>query len=587
VQIIHGFGTSQQVAVGTAVIVTRGRVQLDECPVHTQDPQKETDRLRMALKQSRAQLDHILLEVAGHAPQEHVQILRVHMMLIKDRRWEQQSKKLIEKKGYSAEMAVRQTTLELLSVLQSRDDPYLQQRAIDIEQVNDRILRNLGGVKSIDLSKLPEGAILVSHDLSPAEIVQMDSKQVQGIITDLGGITAHMAIMARAMSIPALVGTGTASQQIRQGDLVILDASTDVAIVSPDPSSLRFFRHKQRLHEAEEKTLAVLRDLPAVTSDGAEIELLANLELPQEQRRMAHYGVTSVGLYRTEYLYTDTSVPSEEEHFRVYRQLLHACAPHPVTIRTSDLGSDKVAPLLDIEVEKNPALGFRGIRCCLAHRELFTPQLRALLRAAAHGHLRILLPMITSAQEVQEVRELLNTVAVDLTAAGIRHGTDVEVGAMIEVPSAVFTCDMIAKEVDFLSIGTNDLVQYMVAADRNNEHVAYLTDPLQPAVLRAIREVVRRGEKEGIPVEVCGEMGGSAFYVPLLMGLGVRAFSMTSHKVPHVKRVVRAIPMAAATRLAQGALRLSDPRVIRDRLEQFCLEYAPEEFATRKFAQAT
>ena len=586
-QIVRGFGTSQQVAVGTAVIVTRGRVQLDECPVHTQDPKREIERLRAALKQSRAQLDHILLEVAGHAPQEHVQILKVHMMLLKDRRWEQQSKKLIEKKGYSAEMAVRQTTLELLSLLQSTDDPYLQQRAIDIEQVNDRILRNLGGVKSIDLSNLPDGAILVSHDLSPAEIVQMDAKQVQGIITDLGGITAHMAIMARAMNIPALVGTGTASQQIRQGDLVILDASTDVAIVSPDPLSLRFFRHKQRLHEAEEKTLAVLRDQPAVTPDGTEIELLANLELPQEQRRMMHYGVTTVGLYRTEYLYTGTSTPSEEEHFRVYRQLLRACAPHAVTIRTSDLGSDKVAPLLDIEVEKNPALGFRGIRCCLAHRELFMPQLRALLRAAAQGHLRILLPMITSAQEVQEVRELLKTVAAELTAAGVRHTAEVELGAMIEVPSAVITCDMIAKEVDFLSIGTNDLVQYIAAADRNNEHVAYLTDPLHPAVLRAIREVVRRAEKEGVRVEVCGEMGGSPFYVPLLMGLGVRAFSMTSHKVPHVKRVVRAIPVAAATRLAQGALRLSDPRAIRDRLEQFCLEYAPEEFATRKFAQTT
>jgi len=586
VQIIRGSGTSQQVAVGVAVIVTQGRVQLEECPVHSPDPKREVARLRSALKQSREQLDHVLLEVAGHAPQEHVQILKAHIMLLKDRRWELHSKKLIAKKGYSAEMAVRQTTLELLSVLQSSDDPYLQQRSVDIEQVNDRILRNLGGVKAIDLSNLPEDAILVCHDLSPAEIVQMDPKRVVGIVTDLGGITSHMAIMVRAMNIPGLVGTGTASQQIRQGEVVILDASTDVAIASPDPSSLRFFRHKQHLHEAEEKTLAALRDLPAVTPDGIEIELLANLELPQEQRRMGHYGVKSVGLYRTEYLFTGNIIPDEEEQYRVYRQLVRACAPHPVTIRTSDLGSDKVAPLLDIEMEKNPALGFRGIRCCLAHRELFTPQLRALLRTATSGHLRILLPMITSVQEVLEVRELLKIVAGELAAAGIRHAADVQVGAMIEVPAAVLTCDLIAKEVDFISIGTNDLIQYVSAADRSNEHVAYLTDPLHPAVLRAIRDIVRHSTKMGVAVEVCGEMGGSPLYVPLLMGIGVRAFSMTTHRIPHVKRMVRAIPMAEATRLAQSLLRLSDPAVIRDRLERFCLHYAPEEFSTRKFAQA-
>ncbi len=544
----------------------------------TPDPVAELDRLAEALARSREQLDHILLEVAGHAPQEQLQILKTHCLLLKDRRWEERPRTLIPDKGYSAEMAIRQTTLELISRLQGSDDPYLKQRTVDIEQVAGRILRNLGGEHGLDPAQIPDGAILVAHDLAPSEIIRMRPGKVAGIITDLGGPTSHMAIMARSLEIPALVGTENATQTIQSGETVVLDGRQGSAIASPDPSTLRYFRREQRREQAEERALTRLRDLPATTPDGVEIRLLANLELTREVRRMAHYGVQEVGLYRTEYLFTDTTPPGEEEHFRAYQKLLRGCAPHPVTIRTVDLGTDKTAPILDVELEKNPALGFRGIRCCLAHRELFVPQVRALLRASAYGHLRILLPMITSASEVVAARELIDAVALELSEAHVRHAEEVEVGAMIEVPSAAITCDHIARESDFLSIGTNDLVQYLMAADRTNEHVAYLTDPLHPAVLRTIREVVRRAERHGVEVEVCGEMGGNPLYTPLLMGLGVKALSMSLAKVPHVKQIIRAVPYADARRLTTALLRMSESARIRDRLERFCQEHLPEVF---------
>lgn len=576
-RVARGYATTDRVAIGPAFLAVHTAAG-DHCPVMTPDPEGELVRLDEALARSRDQLDHILLEVAGHAPQEQLQILKTHVLLLKDKRWEDRPRTLIPDKGYSAEMAVRQTTLEIISRLQGSDDPYLKQRTIDIEQVAGRILRNLGGEHGLDLTQIPEGAILVAHDLAPSEIIRMQPGKVAGIITDLGGPTSHMAIMARSMEIPALVGTENGTQTIQSGEIVVLDGRRDSAIATPDPSTLRYFKREQQRERAEERALTTLRDLPATTPDGVEIRLLANLELTREVRRMAGYGVHEVGLYRTEYLYTDTTPPGEEEHYRAYEKLLRGCAPHPVTIRTVDLGTDKTAPILDIELEKNPALGFRGIRCCLAHRELFVPQLRALLRASTFGHLRILLPMITSASEVVATRKLITAIAVELSEANIPHTEEVEVGAMIEVPSAALTCDHIARESDFLSIGTNDLVQYIMAADRTNEHVAYLTDPLHPAVLRTIREVVRRAGRHHVEVEVCGEMGGNPLYVPLLMGLGVTALSMSLPKIPHVKRVIRAVPVADARRLATALLRLNDSGRIRDRLERFCQDHVPEAF---------
>lgn len=576
-RVARGYATTQQVAIGPAFLATRTAAG-DYCPVMTPDPEGELTRLDEAVARSRDQLDHILLEVAGHAPQEQLQILKTHVLLLKDRRWEERPRTLIPDKGYSAEMAIRQTTLELISRLQGSDDPYLKQRAIDIEQVAGRILRNLGGEHGLDLAQIPAGAILVAHDLAPSEIIRIQPGKVAGIITDLGGPTSHMAIMARSMEIPALVGTENATQTIQSGEIVVLDGRRGSAIATPDFSTLRYFHREQQREQAEERALSTLRDLPATTPDGVEIRLLANLELTREVRRMAGYGVTEVGLYRTEYLFTDTTSPGEEEHFRAYQKLLQGCAPHPVTIRTVDLGTDKSAPILDVELEKNPALGFRGIRCCLAHHEIFVPQLRALLRASVFGRLRILLPMITSASEVVAVRKLIAAIAVELREADIPHTDEMEVGAMIEVPSAALTCDHIARVSDFLSIGTNDLVQYLMAADRTNEHVAYLTDPLQPAVLRIIREVVRRADRHGVEVEVCGEMGGNPLYVPLLMGLGVHALSMSLPKIPHVKQLIRAVPDADARRLAAALLRMDDRERIRDRLEQFCQEHLPEAF---------
>jgi len=574
-RVARGYATTDQVAIGPAFLAVRATAG-DRCPVMTPDPECELGRLAETVARSRAQLDHILLDVAGHARQEQLQILKTHCLLLADRRWEERPHALILDKGYSAEMAVRQTTLELIAHLQASDDPYLKERSVDIEQVAERILRNLGGDHGLDLAQVPNGAILVAHDLAPSEIIRMQPGKVAGIITDLGGPTSHMAIMARSLDIPALVGTENATQTLQSGELVVLDGRRGNAIATPDPSTLRYFHREQQREHAEERALGSLRDLPATTPDGVEIRLLANLELTREVRRMAHYGVQAVGLYRTEYLFTDATPPSEEEHYRAYRQLLHGCAPHPVTIRTVDLGTDKAAPILDVETEKNPALGFRGVRCCIAHRELFVPQLRALLRASAFGHLRILLPMVSTAAEVVAVRELLHVVAVELSEAHIPHAEQVELGAMIEVPSAALTCDHIARVADFLSIGTNDLVQYLMAADRTNEHVAYLTDPLHPAILRVIREVVRRADRQGVEVEVCGEMGGNPLVVPLLMGLGVKALSMSLAKVPHVKRIIRAVPYADAHRLAVAVLRMDETAPIRDRLERFYQDHLPE-----------
>jgi phosphotransferase system enzyme I (PtsI) len=555
---IKGIGASPGVALGQAFLIDRRKLRTPKLRLPAGEVETELMRLKTAVELSDRQLAEIkdrVQETEGH---DHGLILEAHRLMLHDPMFLDEVKKLVERDGINAEWATRRVARKIKHMFDNIEDEYFRERRQDVDYVADRVVRNLMGQVVDEEVEIPQDAVVVAHDLTPAQaalIVQ--TGRVAGFITDLGGQTSHTAIVARARETPAVVGTGRASEQIQQGDLVALDGTRGLVVVGPNEEQLALIRETMRRHLASEQVALKTRDLPAVTTDGYRVRLNGNIEFVEEISSILSHGAEGVGLFRTEFLFLgrDTS-PTEEEHYRVYRQVLETMRGRPVTIRTVDLGGDKM-PGKKHEREPNPALGLRAIRYCLQNRELFRIQLRALLRASVHGNLRIMFPLISGLSELREARSELETCRSDLGRSGVPIGSRFPVGIMVETPAAAWIADRLAHEADFFSIGTNDLIQYSLAIDRHNKDVAYLYKPLALSVLRALQNVVEAARVAGIPVAMCGEMAGDPTYALILIALGFDELSMTSGQIPLVKQIVRVASRQEAQELFERAMSYS------------------------------
>ncbi len=569
----EGVGAAAGIAVGRAFIVDRRRVRTPKYHLEPDALDGEVLRLETALKLSEHQLDHIYekLKADGSAGEEHLLILEAHRLMLRDEMLVTGVRSLIRDDAINAEWAIRRTVRKIKKIFDEIDHEYFRERRGDVDFVGDRIVRNLMG-QVVDVDETPpEDSVVIAHDLSPADTVMLGRTPIQGIVTDVGTATSHSAIVARALGIPAVVGTGDITERAGQGDVVVVDGTHGVAILSPTPDEIDNYRRARNQHLAQEAALLANRDLPARTSDGHRIHLYGNIEFTREVPVVCDHGGEGIGLYRTEFLYLGRrDLPTEDEHYEAYSEILEALAPQPVTIRTFDLGGDKV-PYTGRKREPNPAMGLRALRLCFKEPKILEVQLRALLRASVHGNLSIMFPMVSGVGELRRAIAMVDQARTDLTAEGIEVSPAVKVGTMIELPSAVAVADQLATECDFFSIGTNDLIQYTLGIDRQNRDVAYLYRPLHLAVLRLIKQVVEAGHAAGIPVAICGEMAGDPALAPVLLGLGVDRLSMNAATIPLVKHVIRSVSLAECTSLVDEAcaLRTSDEieRFVRDEVQ--------------------
>lgn len=539
---LHGIGVARGYAIGRAIVLGAAALEVSHYRIADEDIDAEIARLKQALQIARLQLRHLAESLPEDAPRELGAMLNVHGLLLADPMLVNQASKLISERQYNASWALTTQGQLLQEQFDAMEDEYLRERGGDVRQVIERVLRVLAGM-SVEWQAPADGEdeplIVVAHDLSPADMLRLRDGRFAAFLTDLGGASSHTAIVARSMDVPAVVGVGNARELICDGDMLVVEGASGVVLVNPSSAILDYYRGKQETEAQARAQLALLRDEPAITLDGIRVSLQANIELPEEAAIALQAGAEGIGLFRSEFLFIGRAqLPGEEEQYQAYRAVATAMAGRPVTIRTLDIGADKA---LDGEqsVAMNPALGLRAIRYCLAHPEMFAAQLRAILRASAHGYVRLMLPMISHMGEVEAARLAIASACRDLDARGQPYASGIEIGAMVEVPSIAIAIEPFAQALDFLSIGTNDLIQYTLAIDRGDSDVADLYDPLHPAVLRLISHTINAGERAGIPVSVCGEMAGDASLTRLLLGMGLSTFSMQAQQLLQVKREIR------------------------------------------------
>ncbi|WP_161137129.1 phosphoenolpyruvate--protein phosphotransferase [Schauerella aestuarii] len=540
---MSGKAVARGYAIGRAVVLGAAALEVAHYRIGADDVQAERERLTAAIAAAQADMHHMAATLPADAPRELGAMLHVHELLLGDPLLAEPALALISERHYNAEWALTTQGQSLVRQFDDMDDEYLRERGADVRQVIERVLMVLSGsttlLNGVDNVDGDDMLVVVAHDISPADMLRLRGGRFAAFVTDLGGPTSHTAIVARSMGVPAVVAIGNVRQLVRDGDMLIVDGSEGSVVVNPSPAILAEYREQQRRYAEDRAELALLRDETATTLDGITITLHANIELPDEAALALQSGADGIGLFRSEFLFMGRpDLPDEEEQYAAYAAVVRAMAGRCVTIRTLDIGSDKT---LDGEatVATNPALGQRAIRYCLARPELFATQLRAILRASAHGPVRLLVPMISHMHEVKATRAAIASAKSELDARGQAYADEILVGAMVEVPAIAIAIEPFAQALDFLSIGTNDLIQYTLAIDRGDHDVNALYDPLHPAVLRLIAHTINAGERVGIPVAVCGEMAGDARLTRLLLGLGLTEFSMHPQQLLDVKREIR------------------------------------------------
>ena len=553
-----GIAASPGIVMGRMRVIDRRRSVVHEYPIPTEAVSHEIDRLGRAIEDTRIELEILKSRLAETSGEDHLFFIETHLMILADERLVSETAEIIKTGLINAEGALRRSLHRYRETFASIGDPYLRERISDVETVIERILRNMSG-ETVEPFPQHEGQIIIAaHDLSPADMLQINRTNILAIITEIGGRTSHTAILARALDLPAVMGVEGITDLLLDGAAVIVDGISGEVIVDPDQETFQSSLRRKQHYEYVEYELLKTVPLPAVTRDGHVIHLRGNVEIPEEGASVLGHGGSGVGLYRTEMLFMNRPcMPDEEEQLAIYRAMQQAVAPHLLTIRTLDAGGDKLLEGMDQAAELNPALGVRAIRLSLSMPDEFKKQLRAILRVGADGPVRIMFPMISGMEEVRRSKELLEEAKRELTASGTPFDSKVQVGVMIEIPAAVTLADLLAREVDFFSVGTNDLIQYTLAIDRSNEQLSHLYQPLHPAVLRSLRRIVQAAHGAGIPACLCGEMAGDPLYLPVLLGLGFDELSMGAGSILRVKQILRRCTLERAAAIAEGCFAFS------------------------------
>ncbi len=574
---LRGIPVYPGVVIGKAHVVDRSRVKIMyQYLVNDDRVQSEAHRFETAVRSVEKQLLSIKNGMPGRV-KEHSFILDSHLLILKDSMLYDSTIDRILSEKINAEWALKKSLENLKEIFSQIDDEYIRNRIGDVENVSERILRTLAGEPGQSLSEINQRVIITAHDLSPADATELNIGKVMGFITDVGGRTSHTAIMAQALEIPAVVGLEKATDLVEDHDLLIVDGSSGDVIIDPDEGTIIHYQEKALQLESYRSSIARQSHLPAQTVDGYKVGITANIEFLEEVAAVRDYGGEGIGLYRTEFLYLRSrGFPAEDELFEDYREVAEIMYPFPVSIRTLDLGGDKFASELEISKEMNPALGLRAIRFCLNEPEIFKSQLRAILRASAYGRIQLMFPMISGLQEILEAKQILGEARQELEEKGIEYDREMKTGIMIEVPSAVIMAEVLARHVDFFSIGTNDLIQYALAIDRINEHVAYMYQPFHPAILKMIQHVVEMAKNAGISVSLCGEMASDPLCISVLLGLGLDVLSMNARTIPVIKNIVRQLSMEQARVDFEKVICLSTANEVREYILSRTRELFPE-----------
>ncbi|UXS74963.1 phosphoenolpyruvate--protein phosphotransferase [Staphylococcus chromogenes] len=554
--IIKGIAASDGVAIAKAYMLIEPDLSFNETT--TNDTEAEVLKFNEALKNSKIELTKIRNNAEEQLGPDKAAIFDAHLLVLDDPELIQPIESKIRDEKASAPHALTEVTQNFITIFESMDNEYMKERAADIRDVSKRVLAHILGVELPNPSIIDESVVIIGHDLTPSDTAQLNKQYVQGFVTNIGGRTSHSAIMSRSLEIPAVVGTKAITSQVKQGDMIIVDGLTGDVIINPSEDEVKAYQHKRQSFFADREELKKLRDEPSKTADGQHVELAANIGTPNDLEGVKDNGAEGIGLYRTEFLYMGRdTMPSEEEQFEAYKKVLEEMKDKRVVVRTLDIGGDKELPYLNLPKEMNPFLGYRAIRLCLDQTEIFRPQLRALLRASNYGKLNIMFPMVATVQEFRDAKALLLEEKANLESEGVKVSDDIELGIMVEIPSTAALADVFAKEVDFFSIGTNDLIQYTMAADRMSERVSYLYQPYNPAILRLVKQVIEASHKEGKWTGMCGEMAGDETAIPLLLGLGLDEFSMSATSILKARRQIKNLSQTEMQHLADKAIQCS------------------------------
>jgi phosphotransferase system enzyme I (PtsI) len=577
-EICKGIAVSPGIAMAEALVLDAGEVRIPTRYVDTDQVRHELELLRRAVAASVAELTAQRQRLAVGYGEDTAAIFDFHIGVLSDPKLQRELEDLISGRCCSAAYAVSRAFLTLQRRFSALTDPMFAQRVRDIQDIEKRLLRHLLGEEREDLEHLTKDVILVARDLAPSLCAGLDKTRVVGVATDVGGLTSHTAIVLRSLGIPAVIGLSDFTSQVSGGEFVVIDGRRSIVVANPDLETLRRYEAEIERLQTFTDELLELRDLPAETLDGHRVTLLGNIEFPDETEVCLRQGAEGIGLYRTEYLFIRAETePDEAEQFQAYKATLQSMGDRPVTIRTMDLGADKYTQTKASEPERNPFLGLRSIRYCLRNLDFFKQQLRAILRASVYGNLRIMFPLIISLMELRQAKMALRDAMEDLEEIGVEFRRDIPIGIMIETPAAALMCEEFAQEVAFVSIGTNDLIQYTLAVDRSNERVAPLFTACHPAVLRLLRRIISTCDKAGVDCSLCGEIAGEPLYTMLLLGLGLRHFSMASGDVPEIKKLIRSTKMSTARRVAREALKLDTDRQVQNYLRDETRKILPPE----------